>query len=805
MKPFQNNTLKISLLIITFLISGYLSAINSVTVKGKITDTNNQPVQFATAQLINPKTNQLIQGKIADINGEFTLNNIVSGEYKLNVSMVGYTQESDSIIQISTKNAKTVEHKITLRELAHKLGTVEITAKKKFIEQTVDKMIINPDASITTASENVYEILRKLPGVTVDNNDNVSLKGKEGVKILIDDKPTYVSASQLAAMLKSMQGKNVDKIEIIENPSARYDAEGNSGIINIKTKHNKAPGFNGSVNGGFSQASKLGWNGGLDLNMNYGKFNVYGNYSLYNWAGKNTMDASRRFTSTSLEGAYQLIANQGDYSGHNNNYKVGADYYLRKNHVISAMFRGESGSNTESNYNKTSFTDKYKNIDSSLITNSTGRNKWSNQTYNVNYKWDIDTLGQSLTTDFDYATFSFDSPNYQEGDYYNNSGLKLNHMLQVQTNQGNQIDIYTAKVDYTLPVGKKINLESGAKLSFVNTDSHIDMTGYLTQADHFIYEENIQAAYINAKAQLKQTTLQLGLRLENTRSKGTSVTTNTVNERSYLKLFPSFFVQQTLNKDNNINFNYSYRISRPAYHMLNPFKWMVDPYTYNIGNPNLKPQFTNSFTLSHNFKNLLITSLGYSATNDLFTQIIRQDDASKTVYQTNENLNNSLDLNASETFQLQPTKWWRLNGTATVMHKSVKFEDNLSLERWSYIGNVSNNITLPWKLETELSANYQSSQLISNIIIRQRYSIDLGIQRKVLNDQGLIKIALSDLFNTGCGSAYAKYGNVDIDVSNKWDSRQLNVSFSYRFGKNDFKNRSNRSTASSEEQQRSSK
>ncbi|MFM2292884.1 MAG: hypothetical protein RIS29_2697 [Bacteroidota bacterium] len=792
-------------MILSLLLPGFLFSASSVTVKGKITDTNNQPVQYATAQLINSKTNKLVQGKIADANGEFTLNDVIAGEYKLSVSMVGYAQETDSTITIAPKNTKTVEHKITLRELSHKLNAVEVTAKKKFIEQTVDKMVINPEASITTASENVYEILRKLPGVTVDNSDNISLKGKEGVKILIDDKPTYVSAAQLASMLKSMQGKNVDKIEIIENPSARYDAEGNSGIINIKTKHNKAPGFNGSVNGGLSQASKTGWNGGLDLNMNAGKFNVYGNYSIYNWAGTNTMDASRRFTSTSLEGAYQLINNNGNYSGHNHNYKMGADYYLKKNHVISAMFRGESGSNKDDNYSKTSFTNKYLQIDSSLITTSTGDNRWHNQTYNVNYKWDIDTLGQSLTADFDYATFGFDSPNQQAGDYYDSNGSKLNNALQVQTNQGNQIDIYTAKIDYVLPIGKKFNLESGTKMSFVNTDSHIEMTGYLTQADHFIYEENIQAAYVNGKLQLNKTTLQTGLRVENTISKGTSVTTNTVNDRSYLKFFPSFFAQQTLNKDNSINLNYSYRISRPGYHMLNPFKWMIDPYTYNVGNPNLKPQFTNSLSASHNYKNMLITSLGYSYTTDLFTEIIRQDDASKTVYQTMENLNNTVDCNASETFQLQPAKWWRMNGTITGMYKSVKFEDKSNLKRWSYMGNMSNNITLGWKLEAELSGNYQSDQLISNIIIRPRYSIDLGLQRKILNDKGLIKIALNDIFNTSCGSAYAKYGNVDIDVKNKWDSRRFNLSFNYRFGKDDFKTRSNRTTASSEEQSRSSK
>ncbi len=235
--------------------------------------------------------------------------------------------------------------------------------------------------------------------------------------------------------------------------------------------------------------------------------------------------------------------------------------------------------------------------------------------------------------------------------------------------------------------------------------------------------------------------------------------------------------------------------------------WMVDPYTYNVGNPNLKPQFTHSAGLSHNYKGALITSLGVNYTKGLFTEIIRQDDASKTVYQTMENLNNSLDINASETFQFQPFKWWNLNGTVTGMYKTIQMYDdsNLPLNKMSVIANISNNFTLPYKIGFEVSGRYSSEQLISNIIIRPRYTIDLGLQRNILKDQGVIKVAVNDIFKTANGGAYAKYDNVDIDVMNKWDSRRLNITFNYRFGKDNFKTRANRSTSSSEEQNRSSK
>jgi len=807
MKSSKNNPPhRLLILVCLVFFAGMLYAEPACVIKGRITDTNNQPIGFATATVINAKTNKMEKGEVSDIKGEFIISKLNPGEYILSVTMVGYAKQESNKITISKTNP-VVEKTVVLKESSQQLDNVVVTAKKKFIEQTVDKMIINPEASIITASENVYEILKKLPGVTVDNSDNISLKGKQNVKVLIDEKPTYVSTTQLAAMLKGMQGKNVDRIEIIENPSARYDAEGNSGIINIKTKHNKAPGFNGSAFAGAEIATKFGWNGGVDLNMNYGKLNLYGNYSLYNWAGPNGMDATRRFTSTAMNGAYQLINTRGAYDGQSHNYKVGADYFIHKNHVVSVMLRGSVGHNGNSDNNATTFTDKNFHVDSTLISKSNSNEHWKNQTINTNYKWDIDSIGQSLSVDFDYAWFKYTSPNTQNGIYYNAAGKNLNHDVLVNTLQGNDISIYTAKLDYVLPVGKKFNFEAGAKASFVNTDSKIDMKGYLVQNDHFIYNENIQAAYINGRAQFNNTILQLGLRLENTISKGTSVTTHQVNDTSYLKIFPSLFVQQTLNKDNTINFKYSYRIGRPDYDMLNPFRWMVDPYTYNVGNPNLKPQFTHSLGLSHSFKNTFITSLGYNYSSGVFTQIIRQDDATKSIYQTNENLNNSLDFNASETVQLQPTKWWRLNGTITGMYKEIQFNSSMgsSISRWSYTGNMSNNFSLPGKVEMELSMRYTSDQLVSNIIVRPRYSIDLGFQRKVFKDKGILKVAVSDIFKTAQNGAYAKYGNVDIDVMNYNDTRSLKISFNYNFGKSEFKTRSNRSTASSEEQSRSSK
>lgn len=805
MKLFKNKVLVKSFLVASMaFLFVQLHAATSIT--GRIIDNKKQPIEFATVSLLNSKTYKYVKGEVSNNKGEFMIDKVSPGDYILSVTMVGYLKNESEKVVIDSKNT-VVERNIVLKENTVQLKTVEVAAKKKFIEQTVDKMVVNPEASVTSAGDNVYEILKKVPGVTIDNNENISLKGKQGVMILVDEKPTYVSADQLATLLKSMQGKNVDRIEIMENPPARFDAEGNAGIINIKTKHNKAPGFNGSVNAGMNVASKARENGGLDLNLNLGKLNVYGNYSYYSWAGWHELDAIRRFTSTELAGSYQSINSLDDYHGHAHNYKIGADYFIQKNHVVSFMIRGNTGSNMDASNAKTSFADINKAIDTSLITISSNPNRWDNKTYNVNYKWDIDSTGQSLSVDADYAHFYFRSSSDQNSDFFDKNGSMINKTATIHSEQGSDIDVITAKIDYVHPFNKIYNFETGFKTSFVTNDSRNDMAGYTNQHDKFIYTENIQAGYVNGRAQYNKTSLQLGLRLENTNSKGNSVSTSQVNKASYLKLFPSFFVQQTLNKNNSINFSYSYRIGRPNYNMLNPFVWTLDPYTQNTGNPLLNPQFTHAAKISHTYKGMFITSIGYNYTNDLYTQVLYQNDVTKVVTQTMTNMSNCFDFNASETFQFPVAKWWNLNGTVTGLYNEVNSNigESASFKRWSFNGNITNNFSLPYNINMELSGYYTSYQLIGNFVLNPHYNIDFGAQRKFMKDKIMLKVSVNDIFNTNKSGGYSKYNNVDLEFKNTNDSRRLNVSISYRFGKDQFKTRANRSTASVEEESRSSK
>ncbi len=777
---------------------------NFGVVKGRVIDATNKPVEYATATLVQPQSGEIVMGEVCNEQGEFIFSKVRHGEYFLCVSMVGYERFQTEALRVDRRNSL-VEQSVVLREASNKLSEVLVVGKRDYIEQTADKLIINPDAAISSASESVYDILKKAPGVTMDNNDNITLKGMQGVKVLIDDKSTHLSTLQLATYLKSMQGKSIERIEIIEQPSARFDAEGNAGIINIKTKHIKAPGFNGSVNAGLTLTRSLGENAGVDLNMNYGKLNLYANYSFYDWNNWYAMHVTRRYTSPQLLGAYQLADNETSGSGNAHNLKLGADYYIAKNHVLSLMFRMNDGFNNTRDNGSTSFYNKNAQLDSMLVSETPRRNEWHNKTMNVNYKWDIDTLGQSLIFDADYARYGFGSDSEQSGRMLDANNTVIKPSVDLLSSQLSDIDILSFKLDYVLPLSKTISFESGAKMSFVNTANVADMLGYMTQNDNFEFEENIYAAYINGRAKINKTSLQLGLRAENTVSKGFSHSIGESNDKQYLKLFPSVFVQQELAEQQTLGVRYSYRIGRPRYSNLNPFIWMLDPYTYNQGNPDLAPQFTHAASVNHNYKSMFMSSVSLNYTTDLFSEVLFQDDETKVMYQTMDNLSSSLDLNFSETIQLKPTKWWSMNATATLMYKKIEadFAGGVTFERWSYMANMNNSFTLPWKMSAELSGNYMSKQLLGNFVLKPTYRVNIGIQRPLFDNKAMLRANVNDIFNTGSGGAYAKYGNVDMDVVNEWESRRFNLSFSYRFGNNDFKTRANRSTASSEEAGRS--
>ncbi len=780
-------------------------------VTGTVLDNKKQqPVDLVDVMLYTSKDSVFVKHTMSNEDGVFSFDGLTPGNYFIKAKLLGYREAKTESFEIRDV---AVEVPVKMEADEAVLSEVVVTGKKQFVEQHADKMVINPEATISTASDNILDVLGKSPGIVVDKDGNISLKGKSGITILIDDKPTYMSGDQLAAMLKNLQASTVERIEIMENPPAKYDAEGSTGVINIRTKRGTVRGFNGSLSAN-TQAGKY-WRGhtGLDLNYRNEKWNIYGGLWGGFFNGWDDVDLTRKFPegdgSTFKEYAYGT--GHSDYSG----LKLGVDYYLTKDQVIGFMglgsrWKGSWDNNTQTDIydwsgNKTSHENTMKNQDNS-------GNDW---TANLNYRWTVDTLGRSLSADLDYAHYTFSSGSDMKTTYIPEKLPQL-----INNYQDSYTNIYSFKVDYTHPFSKAIQLDAGLKTSLVDIDSDLDYkqkdneTGNWADptkmSNRFKYSENINALYTSFKYKWNDSwDMQLGLRGEQTRSEGNNVTIDSINNQNYFNLFPTAFLQKTFSEKHQVNLSYAYRIGRPDYWLLNPFIWMLNPYTYNQGNPNLQPQFTHSMKLAYTLNQKYILSLGYAYTQDQYTQVFEQNDETKVTVITWRNLTNVNNADATLTIPVQVKKWLQINANLTGFYIEYKLPDEkgeiLNRHKVTFRGNLISTFSLPKDWSVELSGWYVSKTIYGVMDMWPEGSMDAGIQKRLFDSKLSVKLGVTDVFNTLKGNYGSTYQNMDIRGIQHFDSRRLQLNLTWRFGQDNIKPARERKTGLEEESGRAGK
>lgn len=499
-------------------------------ISGQITDDKSKIVEFANVILLNAKDSTLIKGVLSDGSGSFAFEKIPSGEYLVNISQMGYKRfytpkfSLDSEVKLSG---------LILLEDTKQLAEVQVVAKKPFIEQQLDKTIVNVENSIVSAGATALEVLEKAPGVTVDKDGNISLKGKQNVMVLMDGKPTYMSASDLANLLRNMQSSQLEKIEIMTNPPAKYDAAGNAGVINLRTKKNQNMGLNGSATVGYGYGfyrSLPKQNGSLNLNYRQGKLNLFGNFSGNNRKTFQINEINRRFVENgkSLSGFDQVA--DSDKKNSSISYKMGADYFIDSKNTIGVLFNGMNGNWSELLNNQALVKNGLGQLDSTSITLGDIKNDWGNYSTNLNFKHIIDSTGREWTMDADYARY-----NANNMMMYRTSKFDLQNILRQTRNEdgmtASKIDIYSIKADLVYPINKNAKFEAGMKSSYVNSNNDMQfefLVGDLnnrvidpTRSRDFLYKENVNAGYINYSKEFKKLSVQLGLRVENTIGQGT--------------------------------------------------------------------------------------------------------------------------------------------------------------------------------------------------------------------------------------------------------------------------------------------
>jgi hypothetical protein len=812
---------KITTSILTYILSLFtIFAVNAQTsnnagkLSGKVLDEKHTNQSYVSVSLLAAKDSTLIRGSVTDDNGIYLFERLPEGQYLLAFNMVGYARVFKGPYIINTAHKTYNIDNIELVPTSKQLNSVNIVVRKPLIERQIDKTVLNVENSVLAAGNTALEILEKAPGVSVDKDGNVSLRGKTGVTIMLDGKPTYLSSEQLANLLRSTEGNAIQSIELITNPSAKYDAAGNSGIINIKLKKNKNYGTNGSLTAGAGYGRYYKTNGGLSLNHRQKKFNAFGELNY----GKN-----KRFHDLNIDRVNNTATDQTFFrqtsaqigKRENYNYKAGVDYFINDKNTIGVAVNGYRSTGDNNNTKVlTLIGSQPLKTDSSVVALNPNQYKYSGITYNINYKGIIDTSGQEISADADYSRYSGLQNSEYNNTYLNAAGQPSRDPYIFKNRTPSLVKILAGKIDYTLPINKKMKLETGLKSSKVSTDNVSSFENFLNnswqsdlaRSDHFIYDENINAGYVNLNREFTGLTVQLGLRAEQTNSKGNSVPKQQISDRHYFNLFPSVFVNRVLSKNHEAGFSYSRRIDRPDYEDLNPFIYFVDLYTYSMGNPYLNPQYTNSFELSYSYKKTINATLGFSHTNDAISRVLVSDTLKKTLFISSQNLAQKKSYSLNINSPLTIFKWWTTNNNLTVFYNEFSTPNLLGVPykggKTAFNFNSNQTITLNSTTNFELSGFYRSAQVDGTLSVKPIYSIDLGISKSFMEKKLSVKLAANDVFNLQKFRITSAIPSQIYSVNEKSETRVFRLTCSYRFGSSSIKGARQRSKGSSEEENR---
>ncbi len=778
-------------------------------ITGKVNDNNGKPYKAATVVLHKAKDSSLVKTDITDVEGKFGFANIKPGAYFVTVTSVGFNKAASAIFNYA--DGKTVNvPALVLQPASKELKGVLVNGKKPLIEVKADKVILNVEASINATGSNAMELLQKSPGVVVDKDDNISLKGKTGVQVYIDGRPSNMGSTDLAALLRSMNSADIESIEMISNPSAKYEASGNAGIINIKLKKDKRFGVNGNVSVGAALGKTLKSTNSFSLNYRNKKTNWFGNYSNNFGRSEGWMNLYR-IQADSVYNQSSIMPSVGN----NHNFKVGTDITLSKVSTLGFIINGNIGNNFGNTTSNTPISPVSTGILSrTLVASNLVDRARTNYNFNANYHF-ADTSGHDLSIDANFAPYRGTANSYQPNTYVYPNGTQTQFIYK--NNTPTNIDIYTLKVDYEQSL-KKGKLGYGGKFSQVVTNNTFDFWDVygngdvkdLSKSNSFKYTENVNAAYVNFNHPLsKKTSLQAGLRVEQTNSRGvlTDTTSNTNKDvpRHYLDFFPSGALTYTPNANNQLTFTYSRRIDRPSYQALNPFENKLDELTYQKGNPFLNPQYTNSFEVNHLYKYKLSTTIGFSHIANLMAQIIDTTDKTKS-YITTKNLatQNVVTLTIGTPFSF--FKIWNgyLNLSSNYSHYMADFGGGktINIDALGYSLFGQNTFNLAKGLTCEVSGFFYGPSIWGGTFkSKSMGEFDLGLQKLMMEGKATLKLSLTDVAKTMHWSATSNYSS-SINVKGGYESRQLRLNFSYRFGSNTVKAASKRNTGSEDENKR---
>ncbi|WP_158795470.1 outer membrane beta-barrel family protein [Pedobacter sp. L105] len=770
---------------------------------GFVNDAEGKPLDAATVTL--SQNGQVISSQLAD-QGKFILTGLNQSPYQLSVSLIGYK----SLLRTFSMPKDSLSLKM-LSE-GKQLNEVAITFKKPTIERKVDMVVFNVENSIMASGGSVWDALGKAPGVQTTSDGNVKANNK-GVTVYMDGKPVRLSGDDLSAYLQSLPSDNISKIEVMPNPSSKYEAQGGA-VINIVSKKIKAEGFNASLSSGYTQGERSRYTANGVFNYRKDKLNVFGSYG---YSDRNIERHLNTYTiyQTPASYSYWDLNRVSLSNSKTSNYTAGADYNLTDNQIVGILVTGNNSANSIVSTGRTNVNNNHELVpDSVLHTLSQNQGHTNQYSFNLNYKVKLDTSGKSLNVDVDYVPYQKNNTQNLNNLSYLPDGSLASAPYQISSPAMQKINIWSGKVDYDYKLGKKWTMESGLKYTSIVSENQFDFFNTAgvspvldpSRSDQFQYTENTAAAYTSISGDLGKWNFKGGIRAEYTRTKGYSVSLDSINTNKYLRLFPTAFITYKASDHDEFGFTYSRRIDRPDYRQLNPAKFYTSPYSYQDGNPFLRPAIFNSVGLSYTLKQNYTFAAVINQQDDLASNVTVQDNVNKTVYDTQLNIGSIRDIGLELSSVHHPADWWEIDNTVQGYHRSQKA--NSALQSYNYRNfycylRTDQSFTLDKNsgLKAELSGWYQSAVEQGTLQIARTYDLSSGISKSVLNKQGTIRLSATDILDGNPYKILVNNQGQNNGLFQKNDTRTVTLSFSYKLGKNIAASRK-RSTASEDEKKR---
>lgn len=799
-------------LMLTLVGLSFLCRSQSAVLEGQLLESEESPAVFATVAIYQSLDTSLVKATSSDEAGGFRFTDLSPGKYHLRATYVGYENLEVEAFSLSAGEHKQLG-KLQFAAGAHELQEIAVTATRSLLEVKADRTIFNVAGTINSAGANAISLLRKAPGVVVGNNDNITVLGRSGVLLYVDGKRLPLDGQELANYLRNLSADQIDRIEIITSPGAKYEAEGNGGIIDIRLKREENLGLNGSLTATYGQGRYSNSNLTATATYRGKRVSVYGNIGRYQYEQyskavfRNTLNG---FSLEETENGFNRWA--GVYG------RLGMDLFLGKKHTLGVLVSGNDFDQPQRSINRNLIASANAQIiDSVLVATNRVASFSKRSQFNLNYRYE-GSAGQVINVDADHASFSKDQVRQQANQYFDASETEEYSANNIRLQGPTTVVVDGIKLDFEqpLPFGR---LSVGGKLSRINSDNTFLMYNGLgieerldqLSSSTFDYQESIQAAYVSLNGKVTdKLDYSLGIRTEWTQLEGViGVFDPSLAEppftQKYHRWFPNAGLSWNISEKHMLGLRYGRRIARPFYAMLSPFRNQLSPLTFAIGNPMLQPEQINNLELSYTLAQRYHVKLAYGLTIDQITHVTRKDEENPLArYFFSDNSARQRTLSLSLSIPVEVTKWWTTTNSFSALQLTnaspLATGEILDINAFSYSLNHQSTFTLPYALKGEVSGYFNGPGVRGGDIFRAKanWSLDLGLQRKFLRDKLMVRLSVSDVFFQAGWGGVAEFEGLVSEVDALWDSRRLNLNVSYTFGNDKVKSR-NRSTGTASE------